>query len=288
MAAVDLSVEELSDLAVSKLGELVAPVSAFTVLSPEDARVKSTGTSGGVYQVEITNALPTAADNPADYEAMTSGTQTNVAVTTANIAVMQKLSNLQQQQGIPFATRVEDAAKAWAQAIWDKCTAMMNGASFTDGGSIGASGTLALTDLQSLRTNVDSTDVTLLIEHSESAPMYASDKDAFAFNESGAYGFNRIYPVSNFTGGVTRQLAFAASKEAAVAVAGLPLTSTDEQNLIGTHSLLENFTIESVGLTGEMRIWQNSGTKDLYCTIEGIFGIAEADSAAGAYLTHDV
>ena len=190
MAAVDLSVEELSDLAVSKLGELLAPVSTFSILSPEDDRVKSTGTSGGVYQVEITNALPTAADDPADYEAMTSGSQTNVSVTTDNIAVMQKLTNNQQRQGIPFNTRVIDASKALAQAVWDKCTAMMNGASYT-ATSIGAAGSLVATDLTGARSRIDSPYATLLLENAESGPVLPTDKDNFAAGEAGAFGFDR-------------------------------------------------------------------------------------------------
>ena len=285
MAAVDLSVEELSDLAVSKLGELLAPVSSFTVLSPESERVKSTGSGGGVYQVEITNALPTAADNPADYEAMTSGSQSNVSVTTANIAVMQKLTNLQQQQGIPVKTRVPDAAKALAAAVWDKCTAMMNGAGYTDAGQI-TSGALTTDNLGTLRASVDAPNVSLILEHSEAGPVYPSDKNSFELSEAGAYGFSAIHMVSNFTGGVTDQVALAATPEAAVGVTGLPLQHSDAAQLVGTASIIENLTIESVGVPVELRIWQNSGTKDLYLSLETVFGIAAADATAGAFLDH--
>ena len=286
MAAVDLSVEELSDVAVSKLGELLAPIQAFTVLNPQDARVKSTGTNGGVYQVEVTNALPTAADNPADYEGMTSGTQTNVAVTTANIAVMQKLTNLQQQQGIPFKTRVPDAAKSLAAGIWDKVTAMINGGGYTDAGQAASTTALTVAEIQTLRASVPANDVTLMVEHSTSAALYPSDKNSFQFNEVGAYGFNSIYPVSNFTGGVTKQMAFACSKEAAVAVSGIALEREESINLTNGSSIIENFTVESVGVPVELRIWQNSGTKDLYLTLETCFGIDTADATAGAFLAH--
>ncbi|MBS08566.1 MAG: hypothetical protein CL576_06570 [Alteromonas sp.] len=286
MAAVDLSVEELSDVAVSKLGELLAPIQAFTVLNPQDARVKSTGTNGGVYQVEVTNALPTAADNPGDYEGMTSGTQTNVAVTTANIAVMQKLTNLQQQQGIPFKTRVPDAAKSLAAAIWDKVTAMINGGGYTDAGQAASTTALTVAEIQTLRASVPANDVTLMVEHSTSAALYPSDKNSFQFNEVGAYGFNSIYPVSNFTGGVTKQMAFACSKEAAVAVSGIALEREESINLTNGSSIIENFTVESVGVPVELRIWQNSGTKDLYLTLETCFGIDTADATAGAFLDH--
>ena len=286
MAAVDLSVEELSDVAVSKLGELLAPIQAFTGLNPQDARVKSTGTNGGVYQVEVTNALPTVADNPADYEAMTSGSQTNVAVTTANIAVMQKLTNLQQQQGIPFKTRVPDAAKALAAGIWDKVTAMINGGGYTDAGQAASTTALTVAEIQTLRASVNAPDVTLMVEHSTSAALYPSDKNSFQFNESGAYGFNSIYPVSNFTGGVTKQMAFACSPEAAVAVSGIALEREESINLTAGASIIENFTVESVGVPVELRIWQNSGTKDLYLTLETCFGIDTADATAGAFLDH--
>ena len=156
MAAVDLSVEELADDAISYLGELLAPVSSMsTILGPDSPRVKSTGTSGGVYQVEVTNAVPASADNVANYETgITSGTQTNVSVTTASVSVLQTITNLQQQQGITFNTRVEDASKGLAQGIWDKCTAMMNGAGFTDAGAItaGSLTTANLTDLRPQRS----------------------------------------------------------------------------------------------------------------------------------------
>ena len=286
MAAVDLSVEELSDEAVSKLGELLAPIQAFTVLNPSDARVKSTGTNGGVYQVEVTNALPTVADNPADYEAMTSGTQTNIAITTANISVMQKLTNLQQQQGIPFKTRIPDASKALAAGIWNKVTAMINGGGYRDAGQAASATALTVAEIQTLRASVPSNDVALMVEHSTSGALYPSDKNSFQFNEVGAYGFNNIYPVSDFTGGVTKQMAFACSKEAAVAVSGLALERQESIDLANGSSIIENFTIESVGIPVELRIWQNSGTKDLYLTLETCFGIDTADAEAGAFLDH--
>tara|TARA_R110002012_G_scaffold63817_2_gene167810 strand:+ start:1350 stop:2213 length:864 start_codon:yes stop_codon:yes gene_type:complete len=286
MAAVDLSVEELSDEAVSKLGELLAPIQAFTVLNPSDARVKSTGTNGGVYQVEVTNALPTVADNPADYEAMTSGTQTNIAITTANISVMQKLTNLQQQQGIPFKTRIPDASKALAAGIWNKVTAMINGGGYRDAGQAASATALTVAEIQTLRASVPASDVALMVEHSTSGALYPSDKNSFQFSEVGAYGFNNIYPVSNFTGGVTKQMAFACSKEAAVAVSGLALERQESIDLTNGSSIIENFTIESVGIPVELRIWQNSGTKDLYLTLETCFGIDTADAEAGAFLDH--
>ena len=286
MAAVDLSVEELSDLAVSKLGELLAPISAFEVLRPDDGRVKSTGTSGGVYQVEVTNALPTVASNPADYEGMTSGTQTNVAVTTANVAVMQKITNLQQQQGIPFKTRVPDASKALAQGIWNLVMTMINGGGFTDAGRAASAAALTVAEIQTLRSAVGSNDVTLMVEHSTAGALYPSDKNGFQFNEVGAYGYNSIYPVSNFTGGVTAQMAFACAKEAAIAVSGIALERQDSFDLVNGSSIIDSFTIESVGIPVELRIWQNSGTKDIYLTLETCFGISAVDAAAGAWLDH--
>ena len=248
--------------------------------------MKSTGTSGGVYQVEVTNALPTVADNPADYEAMTSGTQTNVAITTANISVMQKLTNLQQQQGIPFKTRIPDASKALAAGIWNKVTAMINGGGYTDAGQAASASALTVAEIQTLRASVPANDVALMVEHSTSGALYPSDKNSFQFNEVGAYGFNNIYPVSDFTGGVTKQMAFACSKEAAVAVSGLALERQESIDLTNGSSIIENFTIESVGIPVELRIWQNSGTKDLYLTLETCFGIDTADATAGAFLDH--
>ena len=286
MAATDLSVDELSDLAVSKLGELLAPISAFEVLRPDDGRVKSTGTGGGKYEVEVTYALPTVADNPANYESMSSGTITNVEVTTANIAVMQKITNLYQQQGIPFKNRIPDATKALAAGIWDKVMAMVNGGGFTDAGQAASASALTVAEIQTLRAAVPANDVTLMVEHSTSGALYPSDKNSFQFSEVGAYGYNNIYPVSNFTGGVTKQMAFACAPEAAVAVSGLALERQDSFDLVNGSSIIDSFTIESVGVPVELRIWQNSATKDVYMTLETCFGIAAVDATAGAFLDH--
>ena len=67
-------------------------------------------------------------------------------------------------------------------------------------------------------------------------------------------------------------MAFACSKEAAVAVSGIALEREESINLTAGSSIIENFTIESVGVPVELRIWQNSGTKDLYLTLETCFG----------------
>ena len=286
MAATDLSVDELSDLAVSKLGELLAPISAFEVLRPADGRVKSTGTGGGKYEVEVTYALPTVADNPANYESMSSGTITNVEVTTANIAVMQKITNLYQQQGIPFKNRIPDATKSLAAGIWDKVMAMVAGGGFTDAGQAASASALTVAEIQTLRAAVPANDVTLMVEHSTSGALYPSDKNSFQFSEVRANGYNNIYPVSNFTGGVTKQMAFACAPEAAVAVSGLALERQDSFDLVNGSSIIDSFTIESVGVPVELRIWQNSATKDVYMTLETCFGIAAVDATAGAFLDH--
>ncbi len=288
MAAADLSVEELSDIAVSKLGELLAPIQAFTVLNPEDGRVKNTGGgTGGKYEVEVTNAVPATGDNVANYESgLTSGTQTNVSVTTANVAVQQKLTNLQASAGIPFKTRVPDAAKGLAAGLWDKVLTMMNGGGFTDAGQAASATALTVAEIQTLRAAVPANDVTLMVEHSTSAALYPSDKNSFQFNESGAYGYNNIYPISNFTEGVTKQMAFACSKEAAVVVAGKALESQDSIDLSSGNFILEDFTIESVGVPVQMRIHQNTATRDIYLILETTFGISAVDASAGAWLDH--
>ena len=285
---VDLSVEELSDTAVLYLSELLAPVNAFSVLSPEDSRVKSTGTSGGVYQVEVTGTLPSANDNVANFETghSQSATNSNVSVTTASISTHATVTNLEQQQGIPFRTLIDSLSKGLANGIWDKCTAMMNGASFTDAGAAASSAALTIAEIQSLRTQVDSMDVVLLVEHSSSENLLPDNRESFGAFEPGAYGYSRIYPVSNFTGGKTNQMALAASKECAVAIAGLPLQAAENLQLTQSNALLENFTIESVGIPVELRIWQNTATRDLHMTMQTIFGISEAQSSAAAFLDH--
>ena len=163
---------------------------------------------------------------------------------------------------------------------------MINGGGYTDAGQAASTTALTVAEIQTLRASVPANDVTLMVEHSTSAALYPSDKNSFQFNEVGAYGFNSIYPVSNFTGGVTKQMAFACSKEAAVAVSGIALEREESINLTNGSSIIENFTVESVGVPVELRIWQNSGTKDLYLTLETCFGIDTADATAGAFLDH--
>jgi len=294
MAAVDLSVEELADLAVSYLSEDLAPIGAFStnvIGGPGVTEiVKNTASTGGVYQVEVTSALPTPSSNPADYEAMTSGTQTNVSVSTNNLAVMQSLTNVQATQGIPFQTAVQDASKALANDVWDEVTSMLSGASYGST-SIGAAGTLVATDLTTLRAKIEKKDgVSLILEWAESGPVIPTDKDGFDFNSAGAYGFSNWYQTSNFTGGAANTLALAAAKEAAVVVAGLPMNGTlggtNANRLIETHSLVQQIRLPQIDLPVRMRIWQNSGTLDNFLTLETVFGISEADSTAGEILTH--
>ena len=69
-------------------------------------------------------------------------------------------------------------------------------------------------------------------------------------------------------------------------VSGIALESAQSLALTSGNSVIENFTIDTIGVPVEMRVWQNSGTKDLYMTLETCFGITAADAAAAAWLDH--
>ena len=81
-------------------------------------------------------------------------------------------------------------------------------------------------------------------------------------------------------------MAFACAREAAIAVSGIAIERQDSFDLVNGSSIIDSFTVESVGVPVELRIWQNSGTKDIYMTLETCFGSSVGDATAGAFLDH--
>lgn len=278
----DLVVDVLADEAVVTLGESLAPLNAFSI----NALSMATRVGRNTVQVEKSGTAPagTANDNRTDYQAE-SGANTNIAITVNEISFQQTITAPEQIQGHQFLTAIPELSKALGAAVWDKITALVLTGTYGTGVA-GTAGSITVANLQTLRTAVDSNDCNLLIERVESAAIMPDDKNSFELAERGAYGYNQIHVVSNFTGGTANTYAMACTPAAMVMVGGAPQRDPQVIESIRRNGVYEQFTIPGLNLSAELTIWTDLQTRAMWMGLATCFGVAAGDAAAGSLGVH--
>lgn len=279
----DLSVDLLADTILVDLGEMIAPVSAFSTVALSDARLVGRNTG----QIERRGTIPTQANNSADYQ-VTAGTNTNVAVTVNELWASQEITAAEQLQGIPFNTAVPALVQSIGQGIWDDTTAIILTGTYGSAVSGGAAGSFSVANSGTMLASIDSNNVSLLVENSESDVFQPTDRDSFFMSDSGAYGFSGIHKVSNFTGGTANTMAFACAPEAAVTIIGAPRRDPRVMQQMNAVGQVEYLTLPQLGdeAQAELFIWTDIQTKSLWIGLSICYGITAADGNAGTLATH--
>ncbi len=279
----DLSVDLLASEILVDLGELLAPVGAFSTVALADATLVGRQTA----QVERRGTVPTQANNSADYQ-VTAGTNLNVAVAVNELWASQEITAAEQLLGIPYNTAVPALVQSIGQGVWDDTTAIILTGTYGSAVSGGAAGSFSVANSATMLTSIDSNNVSLLVENVEADSFVPSDRNSFQMADEGAYGFAGIHKVSNFTGATADTMAFACSPEAAVTVIGPPKRDprvTAQMQAAGQVEIL-NIPQLGPGADAELFVWVDTQTKSLWIGLSMCYGITAADPNAGTLATH--
>lgn len=262
----DLLIDTLSAQAVTYLGDVLAPLSAFSTDFSTDELVQTKAV-----QVPIITGGSTTLTNPTSFEAGDSATD-NRAVTVNHYSQPFHITSAQMNQRI----RIEMLAKANLQSLGTKIggvlSALVLAANFTGTAETVAQASFAAANARSLWGKLGKNrSKVLLLDSVAYAQLAPSDKNAFDLGQKGAYGFDGIFQHTYWTGATANTYGIAAGRDAFCIAAGIPQMVPGLSDEMVAQKVMQ---IEGLGLPIQMNIWVSRASRQLWASYDIMFGAA--------------
>ena len=217
--------------------------------------------------------------NPTSFE--TGDTTANdVAVTVNQYSKSWSVSHAEGNLGLKLAQLAPTNAAVLAEGIWGLVSAKMTSALFGSGTVIGTAANFDKTDLPAiLALGKNYNRVTLLLDGGHLAYLLPGDRNAFAFGEPGAYGFDGgIYKNNLWTGAITNAAGFVCGPDAFVIATGQPA------NLPSGDYMTQETAEIGGGLSVTVTTWFSRGSRAMWGSFDVMFGVKEGDTTQAEVL----
>ncbi len=271
----DLLIDTLSNQAVTYLGDVLAPLSAFSTDFSTDELVQTKAV-----QVPIVTGGSTTLTNPTSFEAGDGATD-NRSVTVNHYSQPFHITSAQMNQRI----RIEMLARANLQSLGTKIAGVLSAltlaANFTGTAETVAQASFAAANAKSLWGKLGKNRrKVLLLDSVAYAQLAPSDKNAFDLGQKGAYGFDGIFQHTYWTGATANTYGIAAGQDAFCIAAGIPAQVPGlAQEMVAQKTM----QIDGLGLPIQMNVWVSRASRQLWASYDLMFGAA-AGLADGAII----
>lgn len=268
----DLLIDTLSNQAATYLGDVLAPLSAFSTDFSTDELVQTKSV-----QVPLVTGGSTTLTNPTNFESGDSATS-NIPVTVNHYSQAFHVTSAQYNQRI----RIEMLARANLQSLGTKIasviSALVLAANFTGTAETVAQASFAAANAKSLWGKLGKNRrKVLLLDSVAYAQLAPTDKNAFDLGQKGAYGFDGIFQHTYWTGATANTYGLAAGQDAFAIAAGIP---AQVPGLSGEMIAQKAMQIEGLGLPIQMNVWVSRASRQLWCSYDLMFGAAAGLSDA--------
>ncbi len=273
----DLAIDRLADRFVVKLGEEFAPHRAFSL----EAIPGGVSTGTNKIQVEISKDASAVQTDSTNYQANVGSDNTNAAITVNEYSVSWVITSPEQLEGQRFATGPGRNAQALSATVWGKVTDLLHRATFANTVANVTQANFAAANRNALWASLKAGTEPrhLVLDLDALSSMLPSDKNSFQLSTEGAFGFNGIHAMTDYTGADANTYGFACTPQAMVVHHGIPARPAAVRDAILNTGRIETLRIPG-GLDVELCVWTDTSTRALYASLAICYGVAVADSSA--------
>ncbi len=272
----DLLLDTLSDKALTYLGHVLAPITAYST----DFTANYLPQTKAV-QVPVVTGGSAALKNPTDFESGTA-TTTNIAVTVDHYSAPFDLSSCQINNRFSIETLAEAKLNLLAEAIAGVIAPLFNSTNFPGTGVTVAQSSFAAANAKTLLGALGKNPrKSLLLDSVAFAQLAPENKNAFQLGEAGAYGFAGVYQQTYWTGAESKVYGVACGPAAVAIAAGIPIMAPK-----GADQMLQQkiITIPGIGLSVQLNSWFSTKSRSQWASYDIMFGAAAGLSDAAVLI----
>ena len=268
-----LTTSLLSDTVVTVLQNRLAPLKMFFTDASIDP-VKPLAT----IQVPKVTAGASAQTDPTDWESGNS-TVTNTAITMHEYSVSFAVTSTELNSGTRMSWITAINAANMANKIWDVCVTPITVANFGAAAAVSAAAAFSTDDLKTLWAALkDGTMRYLCLDGGHYARLIPTNTFGYNLTQGVAqYGFDGIFYANRWSAAGANVVGFAASPEALVIAAGLPLEPPGSNSQFAS---LSSATIPGVEMPIQTASWVKPGTRVQWQAYDIMLGVAACDTSA--------
>jgi hypothetical protein len=271
----DLLIDTLSNRVKTTLGNVLAPLNAFTRdFSPQ------VFVQGKNHQVQVTTGGSTTLTNPTNFETGDS-TTSNVAVPISHYSQPFHVTSQQLNQRITLEGLADKNLQNLANKIMDVALAPVVAANFTSVSGDIAQTAIAVADIQAAWAAISKSPIkNILLDGVAFSKFLPTNKDSFVPG-NGAYGFDGFYLNTRWTGAETGVYGFAAGPDAICMAAGIPDVHPAVKALMLSQNVV---TIEGLGLSVQINVWGSAASRTVWASYDLFFGAAFGQDVSAGYI----
>lgn len=261
----DVILDTLSTRAVTTLGKVLAPLSAFT--RDFSATVYNQGKS---HQVSVTTGGSTTLKNPTNFEQGDSTTD-NIPVIIDHYSQPFHVTSQQLNQRVKLEDLADKNLQKFGESLLDVAMAPIDATNFTNASGNIAQTAIVVADLQAGWAKVaNSPTRNCILDAVAMSKFLPTNKDSFVPG-TGAYGFDGFYLNTRWSGAVAGTYGFICGPDAIGVASGIP----DVHPAVAKQMLSQgNVVIPSLGLTVQINVWGSLNSRTVWASYDVFFGAA--------------
>jgi hypothetical protein len=280
--SVDLVLDRVSKRTVTYLGNVFAPLNAFsTDFSNEEY------TQGQNVRFQVANAGPTIQTNPTNWESGDAG-QDNINLPVNHYSVSWHIDPDQIEKGYMLDQLAAQAYRSFGNKIMDVVMAPLTSSGTTNFANIAVAQTsLVRANLQTVWAAIaNATTKNLILDAVAFSQLLPADANGFRLG-TGAYGFDTWYLNTRWNGAGANVYGFAGHKGAIGIITGLPVMEDETKEDINTTTLSIPLSTGGTGqdssgsvITAYASTWISRATRVRWASLDIMAGAAKIDNSA--------
>ena len=267
-----LVLDTLSDQLITTLGNILAPLNAFSRdFSTDQMR------QGASVQVRKATASSAIQTDPTNFETGDT-TLTNVNVLVSHYSKSFTLTSKEYNQGFRLTQLADFNAQVIANKLIDVSLAPVTSTNFPTNVTVAQASFVAANLKTMWAAAAKSPSRYLILDSVAYSQLLPSDKNSFVPG-TGAYGYDGIYLNTRWTGAGTNIYGIACGPSAIACASGIPeIDESIAKLMLGQKTV----TVPGLGVSVQVNMWGSPASRSVWASFDVMFGASLGDNTAVA------